>query len=344
MGRVPIILGRRKLGGDLCLDLAEPTHVVAQGQTRSGKTVFAYNVLTQVARHCEVAVAGVDPTGVLLGPWTEHPHGEWRATGGAELEAHVLALRHVVAEMDRRISTYLGRATRLDKLGAEHFTDDLPLILVVLEEYPGELKQLRDCDSAQDRKRGERLEPIVRAAVGRLVAEGAKAGVRVLLLAQRADAEFIDGASRSNFGARVSFRVDNADAIRMLFKQAAPEQIEEITTLLPGIGVCSMPGSPLEFFKGDYVTYGQYCDVIEWHAERAGEAGRTGEDRPKAAAEPVGGPSRLDSVCHAVINDRKEVDRCCASSTLSKWRKQTVSERSRKNAGVVSCARSTQAS
>ena len=95
---------------------------------------------------------------------------------------------------------------------------------MVLEEYPGELKQLRDFDAAQDRKRGERLEPTARAAVGRLVAEGAKAGVRVLLLAQRADAEFIDGASRSNFAARVSFRVDNADAVRMLLSRQRPSR------------------------------------------------------------------------------------------------------------------------
>ncbi len=122
------------------------------------------------------------------------------------------------------------------------------------EEYLGELKQLRDIDAAQDRKRGERLELTARAAVGRLVAEGAKAGVRVLLLAERADAEFNDGASRSNYAARVSFRVDNADAVRMLYEQATPEQIEEITTLPQGDGVCSVPGSHLEFFKGDYVT------------------------------------------------------------------------------------------
>jgi S-DNA-T family DNA segregation ATPase FtsK/SpoIIIE len=310
MGHFPMILGRRKLGGDLIVDLADPWHWIEQGMSRSGKTVLAYNVLAQVACHRDVAVAGVDPTGVLLGPWAEHPYDEWRANGGADLEAHVRVLRLIVAEMDRRISTYLGRATRLDKLDVEHFTADLPLILVVLEEYPGELKQLRDFDSAQDRKRGERLEPTARAAVGRLVAEGAKAGIRVLLLAQRADAEFIDGASRSNFGARVSFRVDNADAVRMLFEQATPEQIEEITTLPQGIGVSSLPGPALEFFKGDYVTYEQYCDVIERHAKRAGEASRTGEDRPKAAAEPGGSPSRLDYVCHTVITSRKAVDKC----------------------------------
>lgn len=310
MERFSITLGRRQLGGDLVADLSDSWHWLIQGQTRSGKSVIAYNALAQIARHRDVAVAGVDPTGLLLGPWAGHSHGEWRANGAANPEAHVQVVERVAAEMDRRIGSYLGRATKRDKLDAEHFAPDLPLILVVLEEYPGELKQLRDYDSAHDRKRGERLEPAFRAAVGRLVAEGAKAGVRVLLLAQRADAEYIDGASRSNFGARVSLRVDNADAVRMLFEQATPEEVEEITSLATGIGVCAFPGEPLSLFKGDYVTYQQYCDVIERHAKRACEAGRIGEDRPEAAAEPEGGPRRLDYVCHPVISKRKAVDKC----------------------------------
>lgn len=272
MGRVPIIVGRRKLGGDLAIDFADPTHIVGNGQSRSGKTVFAYNALAQVASLDHAVVGGLDPTGILLGPWAGHPCGEWRACGGIDLEAHVRALRLVVAEMDRRIETYLGRATRLDKLDV--FSTDLPLILVVLEEYPGELKQLRDCDAVQDRKRGGRLEPAVRAAVGRLVAEGAKAGIRVVLLCQRADAEFIDGATRSNFGARISFRVDNADAVRMLFETATPEQVEELTNLPQGLGAYSAPGTPLEFFKGDYLTYASYCDVIERTARRLPTRGK----------------------------------------------------------------------
>jgi S-DNA-T family DNA segregation ATPase FtsK/SpoIIIE len=276
MGRVPIILGRRRLGRDLVVDFADPWHLIEQGGTRSGKSTLGYNVLGQLARResRDVAVVGIDPTGVLLGPWADHPHGEWRACGGTDLEAHASALQLLVAEMDRRIATYLGRATRLDKLDAEQFSADLPLIVVVLEEYPGELKQLREFDSAQDRKRGDRLEPAFRAAVGRLVAEGAKAGIRVVLLAQRADAEFIDGASRSNFGARISFRVDNADAVRMLFESASPAQVEEIVSLPQGLAAYGAPGAPLEFFKGDFVTYADYCDVIQWSARRLGTSGK----------------------------------------------------------------------
>ena len=102
-------LGRRKLGGDLVVDLGYPSHCIVTGQTRSGKTASAYNVLSQIACHREVAVAGVDPTGVLLGPW-----GSITPTfsGGfillAHRSKHVRALRVVAAEMDRRISTYLG--------------------------------------------------------------------------------------------------------------------------------------------------------------------------------------------------------------------------------------------
>src|SRR5699024_12543066 len=47
------------------------THTVVAGATRSGKSVFSYVVLSQLARLPFVQVVGVDPSGLLLAPFVD---------------------------------------------------------------------------------------------------------------------------------------------------------------------------------------------------------------------------------------------------------------------------------
>jgi S-DNA-T family DNA segregation ATPase FtsK/SpoIIIE len=164
----------------------------------------------------------------------------------------------VVREMDGRIVGLL--ASDRDKL--DDFTADLPLLVVVMEEYPGLLGAAEAQDAAEGRKPAERLASRLQRNVRRLIQEGAKVGVRVILVAQRMDAATVGGAERSNLGARFTLRVDNADAVKMLHPNASLEQIATVSGFDPGTGLVEMPGIPLQRFKADYLDYGNYSRVV----------------------------------------------------------------------------------
>ena len=251
-------VGRLDDGQDLFLDLADPTHIAIQGMTRSGKSVLSYVLLGSLAQQENVVVAGADPTGILLNPWRSHPCPEWRALGTANLQESTTVLDAIVSEMDARIASLL--AADEDKLST--FTPGQPLVIVVLEEYPGLLSAAEMDDGTNGRKPVERLHSRIQRDVRRLIQEGAKVGFRVVLIAQRMDATIVGGAERSNLSTRFTLRVDNADAVRMLHPNASPEHVEKVARFTPGTGLVELPGQPIQIFTSDFTTYKEYVSFV----------------------------------------------------------------------------------
>lgn len=234
-----VLLGRDE-GGELLAEPGIPSHVCVQGVTRSGKSVWSYGTLAQLAPDPAVLVAGSDPTGLLLGRvWDDTRHREWQVAGLADPPAHVAMLARVVREMDRRIADLPLARDAVDT------SPDLPLLVVVMEEYPGLLRAL---DAIKTRESNPGAE--VRSMVARLLAEGAKAGVRVMLIAQRAEAAVVGAFERSQCSLRISFRVDNRASVELLHPGADPETADAHTTAPAGVALVSTPGRPLLRVRG----------------------------------------------------------------------------------------------
>ena len=251
----PVVLGRAEDGTDVVVDVADPWHLAVQGATRSGKSALSYTLLGALARRAAVLVCGIDPSGILLGPWREGRGAGWIATGTADMQGAVDALVGIVEEMDRRIARLAEDGQ--DKIDV--FDAACPLLLVVLEEYPGALSAARSQDETDGRPSGQRTAPRIERAVGRLVKEGAKVGVRVVLLAQRMSARAVDTDDRSNFGVRVSLRVDNGDALAMLHDgPTVREHVEAARRFAPGVGLVEGPDRPLMRWRADLTDYADY--------------------------------------------------------------------------------------
>jgi S-DNA-T family DNA segregation ATPase FtsK/SpoIIIE len=250
----PVLLARDEQGRDLLAEPAALPHLAVQGQTRSGKSAWTYSLLAQVSHRPDVLVAGVDPTGLLLRPYVGSRHADWQCVGLADPGRVLVVLGALVDEMDRRIA-----ALPLDR-DTVATSDALPLVLVVLEEWPGTLRALED-------KAGKEA----RRLTSRLLAESHKAGLRVLVIAQRADAAVIGGGERSNMAGRLSFRVDNADGVRMLHPDADPGTIAEHMAAPPGVALVQMPGSPLVRARAPWI--GDYAEFVR-RVSQAGASGR----------------------------------------------------------------------
>lgn len=248
------VVGRREDGSDFEIDLARGGgHAVIQGMTGSGKSSTTYVVLSQLADRSDVEVWGIDPTGLLLGPWEGRPGS--RVVGTADLDEVVAATAEAVAAME-------GRITRLLTLGVDLLavTPEVPAIHFVVEEFPGLMAALATADKGL--KPGDRREAVVRGNIGRLLMEGRKVGLRVLLLAQRADASIIGGAERSNIAWRVTHRVDKSEAVRMLHETADAEVAARIARFEPGDAWVEGPGVPPQRIRADYLDYQGYVGRV----------------------------------------------------------------------------------
>lgn len=247
-----VLLGCDEAGAPIRVEPAELPHSIVQGVTRSGKSVWTYSLLAQLAHHSDVLIAGCDPTGLLWRPFAGSRHDDWLASGLTTLDAHEKVLRSVVDEMDDRIRELPQDRDQI-AVGP-----DRPLIVVVLEELPGLLRVL-DAAGSRDDKPGQRF----RSLMGRLLAEGAKAGVRVVILAQRAEAAVVGAFERAMCSLRISFRTDNRASVELLHPGTDPSVADAHTTALPGVALMSRPGYSLTRFRAPFLGgYSEYAAAV----------------------------------------------------------------------------------
>lgn len=247
-------IGRRASGGEAVINLVDASHIIVQGQTRSGKSCFLRVILAHLAGENTVQVWGIDPGTSLLAPVAEATDTE-RFSLGNNPETTYELLDRLVDEMDSRLHNL--RTQKLDKY--EEFSESMPLIVVVLDEYASIISQLSDYDSLH--KPAERLGAKAKALINRLVAEGAKVGFRVIVSTQRADTQSIDSSVRAQFATRLTFNVDNADAVRMLHPNAA-ELATDVAGFVPGRALMRYDLTT-ETIQVDLFSYENYRGIWE---------------------------------------------------------------------------------
>lgn len=262
----PPALGVSETGDIVPLDLARGAHVIWQGSSGSGKSMAAYALLAQLTHADDVRVTGSDPTGLVLGPWvtagalTLAPPPDWvdaepdrttcpaPAVGTTDPDAHLVVLDRLVEVMDDRIAHLPPGRDSVDLIDPA-----TPLVLAVLEEWAGTLRLLEHHD--------KKARDTARSLVARLASEGRKAGIRLLIMVQRADVALVDGYTRAQAGHRVSWRVDSTEALRMLHPDASDATTDHATAE-PGVALLTGPGQPLTRFRSPYLDYARYVAAV----------------------------------------------------------------------------------
>lgn len=250
MTSATITLGRTVAGEDLTFSPVQG-HTLLTGRTRSGKSVQLYTMLAQL-KDLPVRVVGIDPTGILFNALSSFPGGSQRVLTLRESEKAKEVIGSIVAEMDERI--YLLLEKRLDKF--TEFSKEFPIIICALEEYPGTLAALKAIDAASGAKANEKVETQIRANIQRIALEGAKVGVFLWIIAQRADTSLLTGVLRSQLVNRLSFAQD-PDGLRMLHESISGDLVEKAQHFRPGQALAEFPGKPLTQYRADLCTYQQ---------------------------------------------------------------------------------------
>jgi DNA segregation ATPase FtsK/SpoIIIE-like protein len=250
----PVCFGSDTWGRPLVHDFARSSsHCLITGVTRSGKSSLEYTLLSALSSRPFVRVVGCDPSGLLLSPFAHR--GEGLVALGERVGEHVRVLESCAEVMDRRLSWLLDRG--MDKMVA--FTPSRPLLVVVMEEELMLAQLAKACDAASS-PRG-RDEARIKALLLRLLAGGAKCGIRVVVSMQRPDAEILGGAARSQLETRFLLRSDE-QGIRMAVPELDDTQRLRLSGALPGVGFYMSPGVDPTMFRGVRTDYPQYRQAV----------------------------------------------------------------------------------
>ncbi len=208
---LPVVLGRTIQNENFVIDLAKMPHLLVAGATGQGKSVGLNAIITSLLykKHpSELKFVMVDPKRVelsLYAPLEKHFLAKMESEDEAILtdpQKVIYTLNSLVVEMEQRyellrqasvkkITEYNEkfRARRLNPQKGHRF---LPYLVVVVDEFADLIMTA-----------GREIEtPIVRLAqMGRAV------GLHLIIATQRPEVKVITGLIKSNFPARIAFRV-----------------------------------------------------------------------------------------------------------------------------------------
>ncbi|AQX81542.1 hypothetical protein BWO91_17635 [Plantibacter flavus] len=230
----PWSIGIDESGGDVQMNLAESAHIMIAGATRSGKSVLTYSLLAHVIRMGTSArLLVADPNDTTIAPF-EHLVS-W-STNSQHPAEPIAMLRWVREEMVRRQS--ILRSMERDKFSS--FSPELPLLVVVIDEAANYMR-------SSDGKAAAEFN----AELMQVVAQGAKSGVRLVLITQRPDSTILPTSVRAQLSARFSFRLEDRETAKMIFPDL--EDQDQLLRFDVGVGIMREVASEPRRFRGVYI-------------------------------------------------------------------------------------------
>ena len=211
-GDLVVGLGRSRRGWLWC-DLAELPHLLVGGMSGGGKSVFlrqlvTWLVLTHQPSRLKLVLLDFK-SGVELLRFGRLPHALHEAV--TDPEDAEFALRHVVAEIDRRMG--MLAAAQVVDLDAWDAAGNPPMArwLVVCDEL-ARLTVGNAGETREERGTRERATALL-CDIARM---GRAAGVHLVVCTQRPDADAVPGQLKANLAGTVAFRVRNEANSRIL--------------------------------------------------------------------------------------------------------------------------------
>ena len=270
LSRLSMVLGKDILGQPVITDLALIPHLLVAGSTGSGKSVGLNSMICSMlfrATPAEVKMIMIDPKMLEFSIYDGIPHLLVPVVTDAKKAA--VALRRVVAEMERRYQLLAARGVRSiaqynqkireeqarggDRAGED---DDgqaahggpLPYLVVVVDE----LSDLMMVSSREVEDSLMRIAQMARAA-----------GIHLIVATQRPSVDVLTGVIKANFPARLSFQVTSKIDSRTILDANGAE-----TLLGRGDMLFLAPGtSKPQRVHGAYVSEDEITRLVEaWKA------------------------------------------------------------------------------
>jgi DNA segregation ATPase FtsK/SpoIIIE, S-DNA-T family len=232
--KIPLVLGIDYLGKPIVEDLALMPHLLVAGSTGGGKStllnaVIAALILNYDPRDLQLVLCDIKE-GVEFTKFQNAPH--LRSNIATSIDLAHIRLDELIDEMTRRLQLFAKTATHniaeFNALRAGS-PSRLSYIALVIDEI---------ADMLSDRRRIEEEEPspegkpryalagkIASGKLAKLAAKARASGIHIIVATQRPSARLLEGDIKSNFPARLAFRLPSQTDSRVVLDTGGAEHL-----------------------------------------------------------------------------------------------------------------------
>lgn len=211
-GKPELVCGLSADGKPINYNLSNAPHMLIAGTTGSGKTVFIQSLICSLlmARTDGVEIFAVDPKGTEFNVFSAHDN----FSVITETRDAIDLLRRLTAEMDDRYQMFrsIGVSTVDEYNKNPRGNYKLPRTVLIVDE-------LSDLMLSAGKKTVENM-------IVRLAQKARACGIHLILATQRPSKDVVTGRIKDNIPTRVSFRVTDKIASRIILERNGAEKLE----------------------------------------------------------------------------------------------------------------------
>lgn len=205
--RIPLLMGISYLGVGVIEDLTLMPHLLVAGSTGGGKSTWLNAVIATLIYNCspnDVKFILIDTKQVEFVHFAEAPHMLFETA--LSVPTAIERFDWIIKEMEARLTTFAkgGHRNILEYNSSSH--NSKPYIVVIIDEVADILTDTRKLDP--DGK-GLSLGKIAKGKLLQIAAKARATGIHVIAATQRPSVKIIDGDIKTNFPARLSFRMSS---------------------------------------------------------------------------------------------------------------------------------------
>lgn len=220
---VPINMGVDYLGRPSVVDLTLLPHLLIAGSTGSGKSTFVTSLLASIV-YCvnssEIQFVLSDTKGVDFGHFEGCPHLLFEIANSVYKTLE--QMDWLIEEMNRRLKLLAKKGDRNVREFNEKATgtERLPYIIFVIDELADILSDRRKSDDS-----GPSIGKVAEAKLAQLAQKARASGIHIIAGTQRPSVKLVEGNIKSNFPARLSFRLPSGPDSRTVLGTEGAEHL-----------------------------------------------------------------------------------------------------------------------
>jgi len=232
--KIPLILGIDYMGKLVIEDLALMPHLLVAGSTGGGKSTLLNSIIGALILNykpsdLELVLCDIKE-GVEFTKFRNAPH--LRSQIAASIDIAHIRLDELIDEMTRRLKLFAQTETHnIDEYNAKRQGSPtrLPYVALVIDEI---------ADMLSDRRRIQEEEPspdgkpkyalagkIASGKLAKLAAKARASGIHIIVATQRPSAKLLEGDIKSNFPARLAFRLPSQTDSRVVLDTGGAEHL-----------------------------------------------------------------------------------------------------------------------
>jgi DNA segregation ATPase FtsK/SpoIIIE, S-DNA-T family len=230
---LPILMGVDTKGNKIYMDLAEQPHLLIGGATNSGKSIFTSQAICSLAlRHTpqelEFILCDTKQLDLVLFEKLEHVSAVHRDIHAIrqcieELISHVRIRTISMSGVARNIKEY--NANQINWNTSAYQYTHSPLMtykILIIDEFADVIGSDREwLNTLPKKERPEAIETLLQ----RLAQISRAAGIHIILATQRPSVKILSGDAKTNFPARIAFKLPSMQDSRVVLDENGAEKL-----------------------------------------------------------------------------------------------------------------------